>query len=285
MTTHEQYGLGDESTVHETVGAYVLGILDDVDASIFEAHLAGCRICAVHLEEFSGMEPMLAMLADNPDPFGSMGPPGSMASVSSINPQAPPPVPLSQLPTPSVSVRPSPQLLDKLVDEVAAKRAKRKRRGFYLVAAAAALIVGGPVAVGVATQGSGGNETSNVATRSTAAQDFGHITNKVGGTDPVTGVSGTVAMEEKLYGTLMTLELKNVKGPLTCSLIAVSKTGEQEVVTTWSVPKWGYGIPDSSNKDARKPLYIQGSTSMTDSEFDHFEVRTDDGKRLLEIDA
>ncbi|MFE3829732.1 anti-sigma factor family protein [Streptomyces sp. NPDC059092] len=284
MTTHEQYGLGDESTVHETVGAYVLGILDDVDASIFEAHLAGCRICAVHLEEFSGMEPMLAMLADNPNPFGSIGPPGSLASVTSISPQAPPPVPLAQLPTPSVSVRPSPQLLDKLVDEVAAKRAKRKRRGLYLVAAAAALIVGGPVAVGVATQG-GGNESSNIASRSTPAKEFGHMTNKVGATDPTTKISGTVAMEEKLYGTLMTLELKNIKGPLKCSLIAVSKTGEQEVVTSWSVPKWGYGIPDSQNEDARKPLYIQGSTSMADSEFDHFEVRTFDGKRLLEIDA
>ncbi|MFJ7997228.1 anti-sigma factor family protein [Streptomyces sp. NPDC096310] len=284
MTTHEQYGLGDESTVHETVGAYVLGILDDVDASIFEAHLAGCRICAVHLEEFSGMEPMLAMLADNPDPFGSMGPPGSLASVSSISPQAPPPVPLSQLPTPSVSVRPSPQLLDKLVDEVAAKRVKRKRRGLYLVAAAAALIVGGPVAVGVATQG-GGSGSTNIEARSTPAKEFGQMTHRVGATDPTTKISGTVAMEEKLYGTLMTLELKNIKGPLKCSLIAVSKTGEQEVATSWSVPKWGYGIPDSTNEDARKPLYIQGSTSMSPSEFDHFEVRSFDGKRLLDIDA
>ncbi|MFD7638986.1 RNA polymerase subunit sigma, partial [Streptomyces sp. NPDC059873] len=38
MTTHEQYGLGDESTVHEAVGAYVLGILDDAEATAFETH-------------------------------------------------------------------------------------------------------------------------------------------------------------------------------------------------------------------------------------------------------
>ncbi|MFC9425291.1 MULTISPECIES: anti-sigma factor family protein [unclassified Streptomyces] len=285
MTTHEQYGLGDESTVHETVGAYVLGILDDVDASVFEAHLAECRICAVHLEEFSGMEPMLAMLADNPSPFAAQGPMGSLASVSSINPQAPPPqIPLAQLPTPSVSVRPSPQLLDKLVDEVAAKRAKRKRRGFYLVAAAAVLIIGGPVGVGVATQG-GGDQNSDLAIRSTTAQNFGHMANKVGATDPTTKVSGTVATESKPYGTEATLELKNVKGPLKCSLIAVSKTGEQEVMMSWSVPDWGYGIPDSPNELGRKPLYVQGGTSMGDGEIDHFEIRTDDGKKLWEVGA
>lgn len=62
MTMYEQ------ESVHDAVGAYVLGILDDADASAFEAHLAGCDICATHLEEFSGMEPMLAMLAEAPAP-------------------------------------------------------------------------------------------------------------------------------------------------------------------------------------------------------------------------
>ncbi|MEV7088744.1 zf-HC2 domain-containing protein [Streptomyces sp. NPDC093085] len=285
MTTHEQYGLGDESSVHETVGAYVLGILDDVDASVFEAHLAGCRICAVHLEEFSGMEPMLAMLADSPDPFGSQTSAGSLASVSSIGPPGSPPVSLAQLPTPSVSVRPSPQLLDKLVDEVAAKRAKRKRRGLYLVAAAAALIVGGPVAVGFAVQG-GADGTKDIASRSTLAQDFSHMTNKVGATDADTKVSGTVALEEKAYGTLGTLELKNVKGPLKCNIVAVSKTGEQDVMASWSVPSWGYGLADSPNPQGKQPLYITGSTSMELGDIDHFEVRnTIDGKLLVRMDA
>jgi hypothetical protein len=284
MTTHEQYGLGDESTVHETVGAYVLGILDDVDASVFEAHLAGCRICAVHLEEFSGMEPMLAMLGDSPGPFAAPGSHGPMASVSSINPQSPPPLSLAQLPTPSVSVRPSPQLLGRLVNEVAVKRARSKRRGLYLVAAAAVLIIGGPVGVGIATQADGAG-TNDLASRSSLAQDFSHMTNKIGATDTVTKVSATIAMESKAYGTLTALELKNVKGPLKCSLVAVSKTGEQEVLMSWSVPKWGYGISDSAHPEGKKPLYVQGGTAMETNEIDHFEVRTFDGKRLVEIDA
>ena len=43
---------------HETVGAYALGILDDAEATAFEAHLAGCEWCAQQLDELAGMEPM-----------------------------------------------------------------------------------------------------------------------------------------------------------------------------------------------------------------------------------
>ncbi|MYZ39212.1 MULTISPECIES: zf-HC2 domain-containing protein [unclassified Streptomyces] len=284
MTTHEQYGLGDESTVHEAVGAYVLGILDDAEATAFEAHLAGCRICAVNLEEFSGMEPMLAMLADSPAPFagpGSLGAPGTLGSLAPV-------VPLAELPTPSVSVQPSPQLLGRLVDEVAAKRAQRRRRGMYLVAAAAALIIGGPVVAVTAAGGDGG--TSNQAGDphpTSPAEDafFNHMPDKVWATDATTKVSATIGMEPKGWGTHTVLELKNVKGPLKCSLVAVSKTGEEEVVTSWSVPKWGYGIADSPNKVSKSPLYVHGGTAMDSNDIDHFEVRTFDGERLVEVDA
>ncbi|MEU3185960.1 zf-HC2 domain-containing protein [Streptomyces sp. NPDC006923] len=280
MTTHEQYGLGDESTVHDAVGAYVLGILDDAEATAFEAHLAGCRLCAFHLEEFSGMEPMLALLADSPGGRGS-GDPGPLDHVLPFAAPAPPP---------AVSVQPGPQLLDRLVDEVAAKRAKRRRRGMYLVAAAAALIVGGPVATVVATSGDDGGGRQSVAADphpTSPAEDafFNHMTDKVRATDATTKVTATVGMEPKGWGTHTVLELKNVKGPLKCSLIAVSKTGEEEVVTSWAVPAWGYGIADSAHESARKPLYVHGGTAMGSKDIDHFEVRTFDGERLVEVRA
>ncbi|WP_066953864.1 zf-HC2 domain-containing protein [Streptomyces lushanensis] len=284
MTTHEQYGLGDESTVHEAVGAYVLGILDDAEATAFEAHLAGCRVCAVNLEEFSGMEPMLAMLADGPAPFAGPGPLGAPGPLGSLAPV----VPLAELPTPSVSVQPSPRLLGRLVDEVAAKRAQRRRRGMYLVAAAAALIIGGPVAAVTATGGDGGSSNQAADPHPTSpAEDafFNHMPDKVWATDATTKVSATIGMEPKGWGTHTVLELKNVKGPLKCSLVAVSRTGEEEVVTSWSVPKWGYGIADSPNKISKSPLYVHGGTAMDSGDIDHFEVRTFDGERLVEVDA
>ncbi|MDL5201862.1 zf-HC2 domain-containing protein [Streptomyces sp. ALI-76-A] len=246
---------------HETVGAYALGILDDAEATAFEVHLAGCEWCAQQLDELAGMEPMLAALADLP---GS----GTPAIGESL------------------SAKPSPRLVNKLVDEVAERRAQKRRRGFYMVAAAAALIVAGPFAA-VATSGGDSEGGGNQVLAANPSKDlFGTIEDKVSATDPTTNVSATVALQKKLWGTEPVLELKGVKGPLKCSLIFVGKNGERETATTWSVPPAGYGLPDATTEQARNPLYITGGVSMTPDETDRIEVVDfADGKKLVEIDV
>ncbi|MBT2491214.1 zf-HC2 domain-containing protein [Streptomyces sp. ISL-96] len=254
MTTHDRH------SEHDAVGAYVLGILDDADATAFEAHLAYCEYCAAQLDDFAGMEPMMAALAESP------GPPPRLTE-------------------------PSPQLLSRLTDEVAAGRAQRRRRGFYLVAAAAVLVVGSPTIAVVAGLTAGNDDRGgNIAGEphpTSPAEDafFNHMEEKIVATDASTKVSATVGMEKKAWGTHTVLELKNVKGPLKCSLIAVSKDGQEETVTSWAVPKWGYGIADSTNEMAKSPLYVHGGAAMNRNEIDHFEVRTFDGKRLVEVEA
>ncbi|MFD0006997.1 anti-sigma factor family protein [Streptomyces sp. NPDC127178] len=247
---------------HETVGAYALGILDDAEATAFEAHLATCEWCAQQLDELAGMEPMLAALADLPGT-------GSPAIGESL------------------SAKPSPRLVNKLVDEVAERRAQKRRRSFYMVAAAAALIVGGPF-VAVATNGGdsdGGGSPGQTLAASPAKDLFTGIENKVSRTDPATGASATVAMSEKAWGTETALELKGVKGPLKCSMIFVSKDGERETAASWSVPKWGYGIPDAKTEQARNPLYVSGGVSMAPEDVDHVEVMTFDGKKIVDVDV
>ncbi|MEU8678385.1 zf-HC2 domain-containing protein [Streptomyces sp. NPDC048560] len=252
-----------EGPGHDAAGAYVLGILDEAEASAFEAHLAHCALCSAHLDEFAGLEPMLAMLAEAPAAH-----PGAR-------------------PVPHVPEPPAPALLGRLVDEVARKRELRRRRGRYLLAAAAAVIIAGPVIAVTATGGDDGGRS--VATGdphpTSPAEDafFNHMKEKATATDPATGVDATVGMEPKAWGTHTVLQLKNVKGPEKCSLIAVSKSGEEEVVTSWSVPKWGYGIEDSPHPSAKNPLYVHGGAAMDRDDIDHFEVRTFDGERLVEI--
>ncbi|MET9430742.1 MULTISPECIES: zf-HC2 domain-containing protein [unclassified Streptomyces] len=261
MTTYEN------ESVHDAVGAYALGILDDAEATAFEVHLAGCPVCAHHLEEFSGMEPMLAMLAEGPGPSAQ-------------------PV---RLPMPEPLRGGETKLFDRIVDEVAAKRAQRRRRTRYLIAAAAALIIAGPATAVVVTS-SGDDRRPAVALDphpTSPAEDafFHHMEQKESATDATTKVSATVGTERKAWGTHTVLELKNVKGPLKCNLIAVSKTGEEEIITSWSVPKWGYGIPDSPDKAARNPLYVHGGAAMERDDIDHFEVRTFEGNRLVTVPA
>ncbi|MGV9311603.1 anti-sigma factor family protein [Streptomyces sp. NPDC003691] len=273
-----------QDSIHDAVGAYVLGVLDDADVSAFEAHLAGCDICAVRLEEFSGLEPMLAALADAPvppaasplvrragaTPFGVVG---AVPSGAGCGPVVPGP--------------PGPRVLGGVLDEVAGERAARRRRGTYLVAAAAALVVAVPVATYALTRG-GEAPAGNVEAHPTSpAEDafFHHMPEKVRATDPTTRVSAVVGLEKKGWGTHAVLELKGVKGPLKCNLVAVSKTGEEEIITSWSVPRWGYGIPDGPSAAAKAPLYVHGGAAMDREDIDRFEVRTFDNQKLVEIDA
>ncbi|GAB2741763.1 anti-sigma U factor RsuA [Streptomyces bullii] len=247
---------------HETVGAYALGLLDDAEATAFEMHLASCEWCAQQLDELAGMEPMLAALADLPG-----------AGTPAIGE--------------SLSAKPSPRLVEKLVDEVAERRARKRRRSFYMVAAAGALIVGGPfVAVATSGGGDGGGGKQGQTLASSPAKDaFESIPDKITGTDPSTKVTASVAVQPKDWGTFGVLELKNLKGPLKCSLIAVGKNGERETLASWSVPKWGYGIPDAKTDKAREPLYVQGSAAFQLNDIDRFEIIDFDGKKLAELDA
>lgn len=247
---------------HETVGAYALGILDDAEATAFEAHLAGCEWCAQQLDELAGMEPMLAALADLP---GS----GTPAIGESL------------------SAKPNPRLAERLVDEVADRRAAKRRRSFFMLAAAVALIAGGPVGVLAVTGGDdgGGAQTLQADTANPAKTVFDAIPDKKSATDASTKVSATVAMSEKAWGTQAVVQLSNVAGPNKCSLIAVGKNGERETVSSWSVPEWGYGLPGAKTDQAKQPLYVQGGAAFTPNQIDHFEVMTFDGKKLVQIDA
>jgi hypothetical protein len=245
---------------HETVGAYALGILDDAEATAFEAHLATCEWCAQQLDELAGMEPMLAALADLPG---------------------------SGTPTigESLSAKPTPRMAEKLVDEVVVQRTQKRRRSFFMLAASVALIIAGPLAAMAATGGDSGGGTTVEAGASPAKSVFDKLPEKVTGTDPGTKVTATVGMEKKAWGTEAVVELKNVAGPNKCSLIAVGKNGERETISSWSVPPWGYGLPGAKTEQAKNPLYVQGGAAFTPDEIDHFEVMTFDGKKLVQIQA
>lgn len=255
-----QQGGGSGDNVHETVGAYALGLLDDTEATQFEAHLAGCEWCGQQLDELAGMEPMLAALADLPSAQGTPA--------------------IGE----SLSVKPSTQLSDKLVGTVVEHRAKRSRRNWFGLAAGIALIIGGPTAVYATT--SGGDSGGTTQPQASAAQQaFADISDKVKGTDTATKVTASVGTETKGWGTLAVLELSNVKGPEKCALIAVSKDGVRETAVNWKVPEWGYGIKNATNEKARTPLYVHGGVAMEPNEIDHWEVVTFDGKKLVEVDA
>ena len=262
---------------NDAVGAYVLGVLDEADAARFEEHLAACEPCGRRLDELTGLEPLLAALASGVP--GVHGAPGR-TGLTGHTPHA-----FTATPTAidTLTARPSPALLGRMVGEVAAVHRKRRRRGLYLVAAAVTLIVGGPLGTVALTSGTGTDKSVTAAPSASAS--FARMPVKIHSTDPDTKVNAVVAIDDKEWGTDAVLRLKNVKGPFDCSLIAVAKDGHEQTMMTWSVPGWGYGIKDSTREIARAPLYARGGAALKRAEIERFEIRTAGGKRLVSVNA
>jgi hypothetical protein len=168
-----------------------------------------------------------------------------------------------------------PATVTRLMQRRAARARVGRRRRTALAAAAAILLAGGGVAVGMATSSSGSGQTAFVNL------DADHVL-KAGrsysATDPSTRVQATVAMQPDGWGTTVALRIGQVKGPLVCQLVAVSRTGDERVVTGWAVPVKGYGLPGSP-----PPLVVEGGTDLTASQVSRFEVRTSDGRTLVAI--
>ncbi|WP_052867109.1 zf-HC2 domain-containing protein [Streptomyces niger] len=245
-----------EPADHTDVGAYALGVLDAAHAARFEEHLAGCDRCAAELDGLLGLGPLLAGLADD-----GTGTPPSEATL---------------VPTPSRRV------LSGLLSEVAAVRRRGRRRRLALVAAAVALIVGGPLAT-LAVTGDAPQQPTRAVGPAEQMYDSGR--DKHTAVDPVTKVAAGVAMADRPWGTSVALRLGNVKGPLTCSLIAIGKDGAEQTVTTWAVPYGGYGIKGGTTKWSRQPLYTNGGAAMSRAAIDRFEIRTLTGRRLAAVDV
>jgi Putative zinc-finger len=159
-----------------------------------------------------------------------------------------------------------------VVDLLSRRAAASRRRVRWTVAVGAAACVaalGGGLAAGFAVApGSPPPGTAVLAGQLHSA------------TNAQTGVTGTVGLVTKAWGTYVTLDLADVHGPLECELIAVSKTGERRVVTGWVVGVPGDGVPGHPAH-----LLVQGGTAIPVANLARFDVIVVNGKTLLSIPA
>ncbi|SEH00440.1 Putative zinc-finger [Nonomuraea solani] len=224
---------------HEDVAAYALGLLGEDERAAFERHLRGCASCAGEVGSFAAMGELIKTV--HPDDL--------------------------------LPHEPDAQVESLLVRRAAAER---RRRGFYrtFMSAAACLVVAAGVFLAISSYTDGPNPDSVHG----PARELLLTGSTYSGTDPATGVAGVIGLEDKGWGTHVALELKGVKGPLQCRLMAVGDDGRSEVVASWGVPEKGYGVPGSPD-----PLVLHGGTSLPKSELNHFTIETFDGRSLATI--
>lgn len=226
--------------LHLDAAGAALGSLDPQEKAAFHRHLTDCGTCAEHFTAFTRVVDALDR---------GIGRDGAAA----------------------FSPGPSPDLSDNLAERVAASRKDRTRRLRLVGVAAAALIAAGPVA-GVL----GGYHAATRSDHGSVAAPVAALT--FDGSDAASGAHGVAALTAKGWGTDVRLDLAGVTGPRRCRLVAVSESGEREVVAGWSVPKSGYGVPGSA-----KHLQIQGGTGLPATDLNRLEVETTDGHTLLTI--
>ena len=89
---------------------------------------------------------------------------------------------------------------------------------------------------------------------------------------------GKVGLVAKTWGTQLTLDLSKVRGPLSCELVAVSKSGERQVALSWMVPVPGYGIPGHPAH-----LVTEGGTAIAMKNLARVDIDVVSGRTLLSI--
>jgi hypothetical protein len=260
---------------HTDVGAYALGLLEESDRRAFEAHLPTCPACQAELREFGEMAQLLGEVRQHPLPEQQTESPGKHAG----------PGPAGPFGAGAAAADPrSAPVVDLLRRKANVDRSRRRGRTVLAIAAGVVLLAGGG-AIGVVLRG---DEPAGQHVASTPmpgpAEQLLMTGARSSGTDPKTKAAGVIAVESKGWGTHVALQLKNVKGPLECELVAVNKSGAKRVVTGWAVPPKGWGVPGSPD-----PGMVHGGTSFKRDQIARFDVVVlggkRDGERLLSIPA
>ncbi|MFE5812248.1 zf-HC2 domain-containing protein [Streptomyces sp. NPDC056479] len=208
---------------HRDVAAYALGVLNEAEAFRFEDHLMECPRCAAHVTEFGPITRQLMLYR--------------RATPQFVHPMA----------------KPGPQMLNRLLEAVAARHRALRRRTLYAVAASVVIALAAP---GLAMLANGDGGTVRV----------------VEATDERSGVWAQVTTEDEAYGTQVELKVKDGAGPRPCHLIAIGRDGAEETVTSWS----------AAHHDARENT-MMGASAMHTEEITRYEVRTADGEHLVTL--
>lgn len=260
---------------HTDVGGYVLGVLDEKDNEAFERHLPACESCQDELRELYAVPAWLDLAREGQN---------ADASAEGLETPAEAPAEASVTALADHTPRPARRSRHARSTRSRSEAAVRQRRQRVLATALAAAALLAAAVAGAQTWSLVRDSVQNdvTAVGLTADSQPAHLDGEVlSSRDPDTGAEGTLAVDEREWGSEVFLELGGVTGPLHCQLFAVSHDGDEEVVSSWQVAEGGgYGVPEQP-----EPLRIFGGTALDRSDLSRFEIRTPDETVVLTIPA
>jgi hypothetical protein len=217
------------------LGAFVLGALDPAERYDVDRHVRLCADCRNELAELAPLPGLLGRV--------------SLAEVS-------PPTSAVVAPTPP------PDLLNRLLHEVAAERAESRRssRRFPVAARRWAAVAAGVVLVLGSVSAAVVVRHSSTATRAVVAT----------ATDPTTSVVVRTTLRQRDWGTAIDVQLHGVAPGERCRLIAVARNGRQDVAASWQATYEGQAD-------------VSGATAIPTPALSALRVVSDDGRVLAAV--
>ncbi len=240
---------------HFDVAAYALGVLDERDASRFEDHLIDCPACAVELESFIQVADILADVDAD----------ALVAAEES---------------------RKDGLVLKQVIGAVKKERRQANSRRLYSLAAAVvvfAMLSIGALFAGGQWFGTDQQQSPPTAQRSSGPEQLDPLPpngglggpdltgERMGSTDARSGVRLDAALEPKDWGTQVQFVVANIKGPLTCRLVAVRTNGGSVELSSWNVGEKGWGTAER-----QEPLLLSAVPALPRAEIAHLQVQSVD---------
>ena len=217
------------------LGVYVVGAIDPAERAVVDLHLSGCLACREELAGLAGLPALLGRV------------PRADAELLALDDEG-----LRALD------EPSPELLQSLLRQVAARRKARRWRA--VVAAAAAVVIG--LATGAAITHLVGGRAASTATETASASNS------------VTGVTAVVDYSAAGNETNMQVHVRGIPWGTTCDFWVVTSGGHRSWAASWTI-KRSYG-----------PGHVFPSSSELPASSVHgFVITTRSGKKLLTIPA
>jgi len=238
-----------EPHIRNLLGGYSLGILDADEQRAVDGHLAGCAECRIELAEVTEATDLLALLpADE----------ARSLFADEIRPVA--------------TARIEDDLvLRRTLRAVRAEQSGARTRRLSLVAAGVAVLLGGAVL--------GGYVVGDRTATSPVAQPSPSVTaSPVGRTFTNTNgaVSATVNVIPAGDWVRLAVKVKGVRPGERCTLIAISRTGKQQIAGSWVI---GQKPPPASSPG------VQGMAAIAPADLAAIAVETEAGQRLVTVPA
>ncbi|MER7687568.1 zf-HC2 domain-containing protein [Streptomyces sp. NPDC097610] len=248
------------------LGGYVLGTLSPAEMEQARAHLTGCAECRAEHAQLAGLPALLATVTAA-EAAGQTAPAADADLADRLVARAAESAQGSSPARAAVPAVPQVGVLERLLQQAAARRRKTWRLQLAGAAASLTFIAAAAGGTWLAATGSVGSQATQPGpTAPTAWRTFS-------GSDPATGVTASVKVSPSAWGSVLQVSAKGAPAGITCRLQAVGPGGARVDGASWRAGEYPPGTT------------ITGAVAMSPGDIEHFEIVAGNGQKLVTMQA